>query len=92
MKPLEPREAILDEAKRLVHGDRNDDYGHPFHDFNRAATMWTVILETRVTAEDVALCMIAVKIAREVNKPKRDNLVDIAGYAEALDMVRQENY
>ena len=32
-------------------------------------------------------CMIAVKISRECHRPKRDNRVDIAGYAEALDMV-----
>jgi len=31
--------------------------------------------------------MIGVKISRECNKPKRDNRIDIAGYAEALDMV-----
>jgi hypothetical protein len=31
--------------------------------------------------------MIGVKMSRECNKPKRDNRIDIAGYAEALDMV-----
>lgn len=31
--------------------------------------------------------MIAVKISRECHRPKRDNRVDIAGYAEVLDMV-----
>lgn len=29
--------------------------------------------------------MIALKMAREMNKSKRDNLVDIAGYAGVLE-------
>lgn len=32
-------------------------------------------------AEDVAMKMILMKVARHANTPKRDNLVDIAGYA-----------
>jgi hypothetical protein len=31
--------------------------------------------------------MIGVKMSRECNRPKRDNRVDLAGYAETLDMV-----
>ena len=40
-----------------------------------------------VTPQQSIRCMIAVKISRECHWPKRDNRVDIAGYAEALDMV-----
>jgi hypothetical protein len=31
--------------------------------------------------------MVAVKLSREVNKHKRDNLTDAAGYAECASMV-----
>lgn len=79
--------SILTEAHNLVHGDRGDDYGHPFEDFSRTAMIWSAILGIEVTPEHVALCMIGVKISRECNKPKRDNRVDMAGYAETLDMV-----
>ncbi len=79
--------SILFEARNLVHGDRGEDYGHPFHDFSRTAKIWSAILGVDVTPEQVALCMIGVKISRECHRPKRDNRVDIAGYAEALDMV-----
>ena len=79
--------SILTEAHRLVHGDRGDDYGHPYHDFSRTAKIWSAILDKEVTPEQVALCMIGVKISRECNRPKRDNRVDMAGYAETLDMV-----
>jgi hypothetical protein len=83
-------DSILQEAESLVHGDRGDDYGHPFDDFRRTAQMWSAILGTHVRPEDVPLCMIALKISRELNRPKRDNLVDVAGYAETLRMVYEE--
>lgn len=86
-------ETILEEAQRLVHGDRGAAYGHPADDFARTGKMWGAILGTEaIPAERVALCMIAVKVSREVNAPKRDNRVDIAGYAETLDMVHNRSH
>ena len=81
---------VLLEADKLVHGDRNISYGHPFDDFSRTAAMWSAILGTKVTAEQVGLCMCAVKISRECNLPKLDNMVDLAGYAETVNMVIEE--
>ena len=81
---------ILDEAGSLVDGDRNADYGRPIHDFDRAAQIWSAILGTQVTGEQVALCMVGVKLAREVHRPKRDNLVDAVGYLLAYDSVRRD--
>lgn len=82
-------ETILEEAQRLVHGNRGDDYGHPFDDFAKTALIWQAILGIPVSQEQVALCMVGVKISREVNKPKRDNCVDGAGYFETLSMVKE---
>lgn len=91
-EPLLPgvQETILQEAQRLVHGNRGADYGHPLDDFGKTARLWSVILGTKVTEEQVALCMVAVKISRQINKPKRDNIVDGAGYFETLAMVIEE--
>ncbi len=86
----DPHETILQEAQRLVHGPRQQDYGHPLDDFTRTAAMWSAILGQPVTAEQVGLCMIAVKISRHCNHPKRDNLVDAAGYAATVAMVETE--
>lgn len=83
-------ETILQEAQRLVHGDRQTDYGHPLDDFSKTATMWAAILGFPVSAEQVGLCMIAVKISRQCNRPKRDNLTDAAGYAATVQMVIEE--
>lgn len=85
--------SILDEAKAVTEGVRQSDYGHPADDFNRAARMWSGILAPKlrdsveVTAMDVPLCMIAVKLARQAHRHKRDNLIDIAGYARTVAMV-----
>ena len=85
--------SILDEARRLTSTDRQGDYGHPREDFGRAAQMWNGILAEQlrddgvITASDVPMCMIAVKLARQAHRYKRDNLVDIAGYARTAAMV-----
>jgi len=89
-------ESVLDVAKRITAGARHSDYGPPSEDFARTAALWTAILERRlrdgeaVTAMDVPLCMIALKLARQVHRHKRDNLVDIAGYARTASMVAGE--
>ena len=81
---------ILQEAQRLVHGPRQASYGHPFEDFSRTGRIWGAILGLpNIPPDKVALCLIGVKISRETNASKRDNRVDMAGYAEALDLVRQ---
>ncbi len=82
-------ESILQEADNLTNHDRQDDYGHPYDDFSKTGKMWEGIFGHKVTPQQVALCMVCVKISRECNKPKRDNSVDGAGYFNCLDMVNQ---
>lgn len=82
--------SILLEAHKLVHGDRGESYGSPLDDFSRTATMFNALKGTNLTAEDVAVFMMCVKLSREANRHKRDNLVDLCGYAETLMMVRDE--
>lgn len=89
--PLSEPENILEEALNLTEGARNDDYGHPYHDFTRTAGMWSALFDDRLLEplepQDVAMAMICVKLSREMNKAKRDNRVDMAGYANTLQMV-----
>lgn len=86
---LEPvTETCLEEAQRLVGGERGTDYGHPFEDFSRTGKMWAAILGLPdVTPEQVALCMAALKISRLCQSIKRDSYVDLAGYARTLELV-----
>lgn len=82
-----PSHPITTEAHELVSGARQDEYGPPHEDFGRTAQLWSVVLDTPVTAEQVALCMVMLKLSREIHASKRDNRVDACGYLEALDLV-----
>lgn len=90
-QPATPTPSVALEAHAAVYGDRQDDYGHPREDFTRTAVLWTGLLQHKlaegqwIEAEDIPRCQIAVKLARDVHAPKRDNRVDIAGYAITLD-------
>lgn len=83
------RSTVAEEAQAAVYGDRGKDYGHPRENFSATAALWNALLADKltepVTAEDVARCMIGVKLARDLHSPKRDNRVDIIGYAITLD-------
>lgn len=75
------RSKIL-KAADAVCTDRNDIYGYASTSFREVADMWKMILSCPVTAEQVALCMIALKIVRATYKPTHaDSWIDIAGYA-----------
>ena len=96
MVERDSKESILEEAQRLVHGERGENYGHPFDDFGRTAGMLSHLLHDKLrdgvtlNARDVAMMMICVKLSRERNKPKRDNRADGAGYFETLQLVMEE--
>ena len=81
-------EDILLEANGLVNGDRNNSYGHPFYDYTKTAGFWSIVLKDKLkedlTPEDAIMCMMLMKISREMNKHKKDNLTDLAGYAQCL--------
>ena len=81
-------ETILQEADRLVNGDRGASYGHPIDDYTRTGRMWGAILGIGdIDPRICCLMMSALKISREVNNHKRDNLVDLTGSAQCADMV-----
>lgn len=75
------------EANEIVNGPRRQSYGHPKKNFGRVAQIWGAILGTEVTPQQVALCMIGFKLSRECNAHSRDNLVDLCGYSETLEML-----
>jgi hypothetical protein len=84
------REDVCDVAKRLTSYDRQVDYGSPIEDFTKQAKMWSVILNTNVTPQQIAMCMIAVKLCRLTNSPRhRDSAIDVVGYARCLDLCNQ---
>jgi hypothetical protein len=84
-----PADTVLDEAKRLIYGDREGTYGHPFVSLGRIGRFWGVILDREpIEPEVVALMMAGLKISRLVNDPAaRDGAVDLAGYAGLLERI-----
>jgi hypothetical protein len=82
-------ESVLEEAGRLISQDRRAEYGPVEESFQRVAAMWTQIIGAPVTAKQVALCMAAMKICREVAKAKRDNLVDACGYMALAQQIEE---
>jgi len=89
-------ESICAEADRLVSGARQGDYGHPLDNWTLTAEIAdpiikkTIATHGKMTAEGMLLVMQAVKIARELHVPKRDNRVDGAGYWKCEDMCLEE--
>lgn len=81
-RPQRERDNLLAEAGRLISGDRERDYGSAVEDFTRTGKMWAAILGIEeVTAEQVAMCMTALKLGRLCNTPNhRDSWVDAIGY------------
>jgi hypothetical protein len=81
------RGKVLTEARGLITGDRNNQYGPPTQDFLRTAEILNAIGYRRpgggnLQPHDVAVIQIALKLSRVTWTPdKRDSWVDIAGYA-----------
>jgi hypothetical protein len=76
------RGEILDEAKRLTHGERDKSYGTPLVNHTRIAGLWSIYLEQDITPSQVAICMGLVKVARLIESPNHlDSFVDLAAYA-----------
>ena len=74
--------------------DREGDYGSPRKNFERIAALWNVILagklghDYEISAADVAMMMVAVKLARLIETPDHDDsAVDLAGYAALLQEI-----
>lgn len=73
-------ETILEEAHRLIYGDRQAEYGPGHVEMEQVAAVWSVIVGAPVSAYQAALCMAGLKLVRARNAYKRDSLVDGAGY------------
>jgi hypothetical protein len=85
-------ESILQEAERIINGQRQNDYGSPEDNFGFIRDLWNAYIENKykdhgvlLSSVDVAMMMVLLKVARHAHSPKRDNLVDIAGYAACAE-------
>lgn len=81
------RGSILNDALRIINGERQNQYGNPEDSFAIIASLWRTYLTARnvkrirISSKDVAMMMTLMKIAREVGgSGKADNFIDAAGY------------
>jgi len=86
--PSSSSKTILEEAAGITTTDRNITYGQPIDNHGRTAEFWSTYLGTNITPEDVCWMMMLVKVSRNMHAPSRDNLVDMAGYARNIEMIR----
>ena len=83
------RAEILEDARKCVCGDREEDYGTPENNFKTIADFWTAYIQAThklgdtisIDAKDVAAMMALLKIARIARGNKADSFIDLAGYA-----------
>ncbi len=73
--------SILDESAAAITGDRNAHYGPPEINHVRTAKFYSAYLGVPISARQVCALNVLQKLSRDVNAEKRDNLVDIIGYA-----------
>lgn len=92
-----PTKSLLQQADALINGQRQADYGDKAENFTQIAMGIEMVLARKllptesITAHDVALIMMQVKIARSSKSPGHvDSILDIAGYAGCADKVRLE--
>jgi hypothetical protein len=87
MMAISARAAMLEEAKHIVTGDRNLQYGPPIFDFRRSADALTALGYRApgggaLLPHDIAMIQIIVKMSRLVETPEKDDhWLDIAGYS-----------
>lgn len=76
------RANTLEKAKEIVCGHRENEYGSPEDNFKTIADFWSVYKGVEFTANDVAMMMALLKIARiRTGTATDDSYVDLAGYA-----------
>lgn len=86
---------ILSEAENIITGDRQECYGDPRVNLQRVAEQWGMYLSQKnqlfkqiiLTQEDICWMMTLLKMCRQMHAPKRDNLVDAAGYIGLIEKV-----
>lgn len=83
------KQSILDEAKAIVEGSRQSDYGDPVESFDRIAKTASMITGKDLSPKECCAVLMAVKIVRESFKHKRDNLIDLCGYAHIMNELNE---
>jgi hypothetical protein len=84
---------ILIKADEIVNkrmGEQASSYGD-FHECNiRAAELASIMIQKKITGEDIYFIMVALKLARQSFSHKEDNLLDAVAYLAALNNYKND--
>jgi len=75
---------FLEKAKELTGGDRNRSYGAPWANHQRISRLWSDYLGFEVKPEQVAICMVLLKVARLMERSgseATDTFTDLTAYS-----------
>ena len=85
------RAEVLKQAEICVCGKREQDYGSPENSFKKIADLWSAYKGESYTAQDVAMMMALLKVARIwTGVGTADSFVDLAGYAACAAEITTE--
>lgn len=92
LRPANEPRSILDEAREIIYGDREQTHGAPDRNLRAIAGIWTALLRDElkeghdVTPQFVCLMMAGLKLARAANRPAfRDHATDAVGYLALME-------
>lgn len=91
-RPPTTGSSILDEAREIVFGDREQTHGEPAKNLRAIGHIWTAILagklqpDATIEPEIVCLMMAGLKLARAANRPShREHALDTVGYMALME-------
>jgi hypothetical protein len=83
-------EELLNEVQ-LILTDRGNVYGSPETNHRRISELWSGYLDTYISPEQVAMCMLLVKVARlSQSSDHEDSLRDLLGYGIIFHKIVRE--
>lgn len=91
-RPLHhPDNTVLEDAAIRVDYTAEEEYGPPEESHEQLARLWSALilpkLKQPLDPQDPAILLAAMKLLRQSRRKKRDNLVDLAGYARVMERI-----
>ena len=74
------------EALEILTGDRQKDYGDAYENFKTVTELINIKLEYEMMPSDIVQVMICLKESRQMSRYKVDNIRDLIGYHDLLQM------
>lgn len=84
-------ESILQEAERITTNSRKEQYGNVEQSFSTYKNILKSTFNIELTEIEIVKVLMAIKLGREQYQHKRDNLVDLCGYAKLLQQLEDIN-